>query len=214
MNRRIRKLFNPLLAATLLLATAQEGRAQRIDDSTGKTVNISAAVASANTDRKIDSVHRNHSVRKAWTRSAMVPGWGQIYNRKYWKVPLAWAAVGVPVGIFVYNLTWYRRTRFAYTALVTNNAADKARVHPKLQGYIQFNNAGALQFLRNEFRKDVDYSFLFIILGWGLQTVDAAVDAHLKTFDVSPNLSLDLKLKPGYSELAGTNGMSLVLAIK
>jgi hypothetical protein len=44
---------------------------------------------------------------------------------------------------------------------------------------------------------------------WGLNVVDATVDAHLKAFDVSPDLSL--QIKPGHSEMAGTNGLSLVL---
>jgi hypothetical protein len=50
---------------------------------------------------------------------------------------------------------------------------------------------------------------VFFIIMWGLNVVDAVVDAHLKSFDVSPNLSLNFK--PGYSEMAGTNGLSLVL---
>ena len=54
-------------------------------------------------------------------------------------------------------------------------------------------------------------SCFFIIL-WGLNVVDAAVDAHLKAFDVSPDLSLHLK--PGHSEMAGTNGLSLVLTLR
>jgi hypothetical protein len=70
----------------------------------------------------------------------------------------------------------------------------------------------SLRFYRDQFRRDIDYSALFFLLFWGLNVVDAAVDAHLKTFDVSPDLGL--MLKPGYSEMAGTNGLSLVLKIK
>lgn len=68
----------------------------------------------------------------------------------------------------------------------------------------------SLRFYRNQYRQDIDYSALFLIL-WGLNVVDASVDAHLKSFDVSPELSL--KFKPGYSDLARTNGLSLVLKI-
>jgi hypothetical protein len=52
---------------------------------------------------------------------------------------------------------------------------------------------------------------LFFVLLWGLNVVDAAVDAHLKSFDVSPDLSL--RFKPGYSDMAGTSGFSVVLNI-
>jgi Family of unknown function (DUF5683) len=60
-------------------------------------------------------------------------------------------------------------------------------------------------------RQNVDYSVLFFIAFWGLNVIDAAVDAHLKTFDVSDGLSL--QIKPGYSPMANTNGISLVLNI-
>jgi hypothetical protein len=69
----------------------------------------------------------------------------------------------------------------------------------------------SLRFYRNQYRRDIDYTALFFILLWGLNVVDATVDAHLKSFDVSPDLSL--QVRPGHSTLAGTNGLSLVLHI-
>jgi hypothetical protein len=69
----------------------------------------------------------------------------------------------------------------------------------------------SLKFYRNQFRRDIDYSAIFFLILWGLNVVDATVDAHLKSFDVSPDLSL--RFKPGYSELAKTNGLSIVLKI-
>jgi hypothetical protein len=70
----------------------------------------------------------------------------------------------------------------------------------------------ALRTYRDEFRRNVDYSALFFIVLWGLNVVDAAVDAHLRTFDVTPDLGF--KFKFGHSEMAGTTGLSLVLAFK
>jgi hypothetical protein len=69
----------------------------------------------------------------------------------------------------------------------------------------------SLRFYRNQYRRDIDYSALVFLLLWGLNVVDATVDAHLRSFDVSPDLSL--QFKPGYSEMAGTSGLSLVLRI-
>ncbi len=157
-----------------------------------------------------DTIHK-HSPRTAAIRSAILPGLGQIYNKKYWKLPIVYGALGTCAGVFVYNLQWYKRTRFAYTTLATNNTADFPKVHPKLQFLINRNDASTLQYLRNQYRRDIDYSVLFFILLWGLNVVDATVDAHLKSFDVSPDLSL--QFKPGRSELAGTNGLSVVLKI-
>ena len=69
----------------------------------------------------------------------------------------------------------------------------------------------SLRFNRNEFRRNIDYTVLVFIALWGLNVVDATVDAHLKSFDVSPDLSL--RIKPGHSEMANTSGLSLVLHI-
>jgi hypothetical protein len=65
---------------------------------------------------------------------------------------------------------------------------------------------------RDRFRQYVDYSALLFIVFWGLNVVDAVVDAHLKSFDVSPDLSL--QIKAGHSQMAGTDGISLVLHIR
>lgn len=154
---------------------------------------------------------RKHSPKVAAIRSALVPGLGQIYNKKYWKLPIVYGALGTCAGVFVYNLQWYKRTRFAYTTLATNDVANFSNVHPNLQFLINRNDQSTLQYLRNQYRRDIDYSVLFFLLLWGLNVVDATVDAHLKSFDVSPNLGL--QLQPGRSELAGTNGLSVVLKI-
>lgn len=154
---------------------------------------------------------KKHSPRIAAIRSALVPGLGQIYNKKYWKLPIVYGALGTCAGVFIYNLQWYKRTRYAYTTLATNDIANFPNVHPKLQFLINRNDQSTLQYLRNQYRRDIDYSVLFFMLLWGLNVVDATVDAHLKSFDVSPDLSF--QFKPGRSKLAGTNGLSVVLKI-
>ncbi|MDB5195830.1 MAG: hypothetical protein JWP88_200, partial [Flaviaesturariibacter sp.] len=74
------------------------------------------------------------------------------------------------------------------------------------------DNASSLQRYRNDFRRDLDYSALFVVLAWGLNVVHASVEAHLKDFDVSPDLGL--RFKAGHSELAGTDGISFILTFK
>lgn len=165
---------------------------------------------------KVDSVLKHHSPGKAAIRSALVPGLGQIYNKKYWKLPIVYGALGVSGAVFVYNLRNYRDLRFAYRARIKalpppqgqRDSSDLPRIRPDLQGF-QPND---LQTLRNEFRRNIDYSALVFVLLWGLNVVDATVDAHLKSFDVSPDLSFKIKIGP--SQMAGTNGVSLILSFK
>ena len=162
---------------------------------------------------KVDSVMKYHSPRKAAIRSAIIPGLGQIYNKKYWKVPIVWGALGVTGSVFIYNLTTYRDLRLAVQVRtdMMPPTLDSSRQHLVDPIYMNID-MNALRSYRDEYRRNIDYTVLVFILLWGLNVVDAAVDAHLKSFDVSPDLSF--KIKPGKSNLAGTTGISLVLAIK
>lgn len=177
-------------------------------DSTKTTTAIIDSSAKGEVVKKV----RVYNPGKAALRSAIIPGWGQVYNKKYWKLPIVYGALGTSAGVFLYNLKNYRDTRFAYQAkykasLPVPDSTDYFRIKPKLLPL----SPESLRFYRDEFRRDIDYSVLFFVVLWGLNVVDAAVDAHLKAFDVSPDLSL--QIKPGHSQMAGTNGLSLVLNI-
>ena len=161
---------------------------------------------------RYDSVTAAHPPKKAALKSALVPGLGQIYNKKIWKVPIVYGALGTSGAIFFYNLNNYQDTRFAYRVKYNMrvNRTDSAlfsQIKPNLQPLPE----ESLKYYRNQFRRDIDYSVLFFIVLWGLNVVDAAVDAHLKSFDVGNDLSL--RIAPGYSETAATHGLSLRLTI-
>lgn len=178
-------------------------------DPMGKTTTI-AKVETDGKDTVIKKV-RVYSPGQAALRSAIVPGLGQIYNKKYWKLPIVYGALGISGGVFIFNLKWYQRTRFAYKVLTERDTARFPEVHKDLQLFIARNDPNTLSYARDEYRRRIDYSVLFFVILWGLNVVDAAVDAHLKAFDVSPDLSL--QFKPGFSDMAGTNGLSIVLNI-
>lgn len=140
-----------------------------------------------------------HDPRKATRRSAILPGWGQAYNKEYWKIPLAYGILAIPTATFIYNNDYYKKTRFAYDARIkaqNGDSSDLAFIDPELKNL----SAASLQNYRNTFRRNRDISILFFLLAWGLQVVDATVFAHLKDFDVSKNLSLRIQpdFQPGY----------------
>lgn len=154
-----------------------------------------------------------YSARVAAIRSAILPGLGQIYNKKYWKLPIVYGALGGTAAIFFYNLKYYKATRFAYKVKYNMRVyGTDSSLYAQIKDNLKPLSEESLQFYRDQFRRDIDYSALFFLLFWGLNVVDATVDAHLKNFDISPDLSL--QIKPGYSEMAGTNGLSLVLNIR
>lgn len=140
-------------------------------------------------------------------RSAILPGWGQATNKSYWKIPVVYAALGVTTYIFFRNVKQFKEAKNAYINATDGNPLNDFEIP---QPYFTVRDQPErIKSFRNEVRQNVDYSILFFILFWGLNVAEATVDAHLKTFDVSDDLSL--QIKPGYSELANTSGISIVL---
>ena len=163
---------------------------------------------------KIDTAKQKiYDPKVAARRSAIIPGWGQAYNKKYWKIPIIYAGLGVTGYIFVNNIKIYKEYKFAYSARIKAEPPTKDSTdYHQLDEIYKVLSPNSIRSARDEFRRYVDYSALVFILLWGLNVVDAAVDAHLKNFDVSPDLSL--QIRPGYSDMARTNGVSLVLTFK
>ena len=181
-------IFSTLLLIAFCSTAQDKGKAiSKTADSLGKTISNS-----------VDSlVKRRHNPKKATLYSVILPGMGQIYNRKYWKVPLVYAVVGTPVYMYLDNKKWYERTKQAALMLGStpmDTANWRNRVDEKL--YVFFTRSNTLPSLlnyRNELRKSMDYSILFTMLCWGLNVMDATVDGHLKEFDVSPSISMHVK---------------------
>jgi hypothetical protein len=134
-----------------------------------------------------------------------------VYNKKIWKVPIVYTAIGIPVGLFVYNKNWYERTNYAYAVAISPSPTPDslAKVHPDLLYFVNTHQTSSLVNYRNEFRKNMDYCVLFFLLAWALNIVDATVDAHLMGFNVSPDLSI--KFKPNISPNAAGLGLAFDL---
>jgi hypothetical protein len=177
------------------LAVSQQKDTLIVKDTTGKVV------ASTKVRKGLwrDSAgNRTFEPRKAAIYSAICPGLGQIYNKKYWKVPIVYAAVGIPIYTFFDNRLWYNRIRYALSVLSDGPndpdfAAKLEQVNSRLQKWVIEGRTETLLNYRNDFRKNMDYSILFTLLFWGLNVVDATVDAHLKGFNVNDNLTMQVK---------------------
>jgi hypothetical protein len=185
--------------------------AQQKDSSNIRVTGVDSVVAKKT---PLDSAgKKKHDPRKATIRSAIIPGWGQAYNRKYWKIPLVYGALGVTGYIFNFNRVQYNKVKFAYFALINKDLAKYPLIDdPVLKKFVYEGNSYALQSYRNQYRKDIDYSVLFFLFFWALNVVDATVDGHLKDFDISNDLSL--KIKPAFYPLPTTPlGVSFVFNI-
>lgn len=121
-----------------------------------------------------------HSVRSATVRSALVPGWGQIYNKKYWKAPIVWAGIGTCVYFIDDNLKSVKLYRSSLAAETDN---DPATVNST-----GFTSSQLSNFL-DTYTRWRDLAFMSCGIVYLLNIVDAHVDAHLFHFDVDENLS-------------------------
>jgi hypothetical protein len=142
--------------------------------------------------------------------SAILPGLGQAYNKKYWKIPLVYGALGTGVYFFVINQKEYNRYRDAYKSRLagfTNDefyldSAGNQLVTPRI-------STDNLENAQEVFRKNKDLSLLITVGLYALNIIDANVDAHLLQYNVDENLSL----APHYNfnEIDATNNVGLTL---
>jgi hypothetical protein len=122
--------------------------------------------------------------KKAGLYSALFPGSGQIYNRQYWKVPILYAGFGVAGYFIATNYSNYNKYRTAYIAVIDS---DPNTISTELYGQAD------LKQLQDQYKQWVDLTVLFTSLGYMLQVMDAVVFAHLKNFDISPDISLKMR---------------------
>lgn len=164
-----------------------------------------ATLKSQTSDLKVsipDSVmEKKHSPKKATIMSALLPGLGQIYNKKYWKVPVIYAGLGIMTYFIVTNTNEYINYKCAYIEKMNGNTAGN------YSDLVNKYSAQSLQSAREYYRRNTEISILITAIWYILNIVDASVDAHLFTYNISKDLSLKLEpsiLPPAY----GKNYMS------
>ena len=135
-----------------------------------------------------DSIlEKQHSPTKATLMSLCLPGLGQIYNKKYWKVPVIYAGIGVLSYSIVFYTNYYLTYKSAYIEKFngdsTGNYSDIVRKLTKeeILSYREF------------YRRNLEITIIFTAIWYILNIVDAAVDAHLFTYDIKKDLSLRIE---------------------
>ncbi len=127
---------------------------------------------------------KEHSPKKA-TYFAIIPGGGQIYNRKYWKLPIVYAGFAVTGYFGISNRNEYKKYGEAYTCKVTNPDCSNELA----QKYSEQD----LISIRDYYRRNMELSFI-IMGGWYiLQMLDAMVDANLYYWEVDDELSISVQ---------------------
>lgn len=192
------------LATTSLF---KDSNAVRLTDSTPKKIIRDTAAVVAKP---------KHDPKKATFRSAVLPGWGQAYNQQYWKIPIVYGALSIPAITYVFNSTYYKRTRFAYEAVYDSIYLHDNSLLPQVSSKVKFKgqvyDLPTYQAARNSYKRNKDYSLLWFLILWGVNVADATVFGHLKDFDVSDDLTL--QVNPSYVPATKSAGLSFVFKPK
>ncbi len=167
-----------------------------------------------------------HSPKKA-TLLALIPGAGQIYNKKYWKLPIVYAGFAVTGYYAFWNRDKYLQFNEAYICSI-NTPENQLIVEydPESNSYVcnvtekiecdnelaQKYTSERLQDIRDSYRRDMEFSFILMAAWYVLQMLDATVDAHLYYWNVNDNLSVKLNpviMQPNISIPTGMPGNSI-----
>ncbi|MES2726087.1 MAG: DUF5683 domain-containing protein [Bacteroidota bacterium] len=130
---------------------------------------------------------------KKATLLAFVPGLGQIYNKKYWKLPIVYGGFAA----LIYSVSFYQNQYDIYRVAVQKRNAKQPIGDPQIE---PLQDSYLIE-LRDFYRESRDLSWIGIGGLYALQIIDAAVDAHLQEFDVSENLTL--RWDPSYQVVYG-----------
>ena len=211
----------PLLSAVgLFYLGSPAARAQAVTAGPD-SVRVQAGPPVADSLRKTERLLWWHVSRpqKSVILSALLPGAGQIYNRKYWKLPLVYGALGGTIYGEYFYWKAYVEFRDGYRARQRRASRLYALDDPLVQDYgrrsgnqqiYPYGTGDAKQKnALSAYRTQRDTFFGYIALAYGMQVLDALVDGHLHDFDVSDNLSLNMQ--PYYLPLPSGSSAGLAL---
>lgn len=133
--------------------------------------------------------------------SALLPGLGQAYSKKYWKIPIIYAALGTSIYAYKWNNDIYNRFRDVYKARLSG-------VDPNTLEFPSLTNEGLIERQRT-YRRDQELSILITVGLYVLNIVDANVSAHLQQYNISKDLSFRPKINIDQFNARPNYGMTL-----
>ncbi|WP_405381675.1 DUF5683 domain-containing protein [Maribacter sp. LLG6340-A2] len=166
--------------------------------------------------KKIGREFKPLAPSKAAFYSALLPGLGQVYNKKYWKVPLVYGAIGGSIYAYTWNNDNYQSFRTAFKRRLAGFTDDE---------YYDINNDNLpgdppdldqddLEYQQERFQSDRDLWLVVAIGMYALNIVDANVDAHLKQFNIDDDLSIDFEPYFDLNQVTNSPNYGMALIIK
>lgn len=141
---------------------------------------------------KLTSYAVRYDPRKAILYAAVLPGLGQVYTKKYWKLPLVYGGLGATAYAINFYQDGYRKYRGELFYNLENGLSSPSALNPNVR-----LTTAQLRTITDRFRRERDFMIIIMLGVYVLQMVDAHVDAHLKEFDLNPNLQV--RIEPAFS---------------
>ncbi len=206
------KWINLFLLISLTVFTNAKGQSNFLPDDFSLLENrYNQSLVTSSTDTLQNGDRTEYpSPKSVMFKSMIIPGWGQIENGQIWKVPIVYglfAGVGIYTNYLHQN---YKDYRAAFYNL--NQGEDNDFRFGPTPERLEGINANQLQSNRNSFRNQRDFMFVVFGLAYGLNVLDAYVFAHMRSFDVSDDLSARTMIEP--TLLAeGSPGLKISLSL-
>jgi len=149
-----------------------------------------------NEDIKFGSNYYNPlSPSKAAFYSAILPGLGQIYNKKYWKAPIVWGAMGTSTYFYLTNNSEYKRYRTAFKQRESGLTDEFTTINADGSKTLIISRNGLIS-AQKTLKSNRDLSLLTTLVFYVLQIVEASVNAHLLQFNTNDNLTFSPTIVP------------------
>ncbi len=175
----------------------------------------------------VESLVKVHSPHKATMYSVILPGLGQAYNKKYWKIPLVYAAIGGSIYAINWNTKNYKKYKSAFRDfsqfydfkyqtedLIPQIEEPSSKSYEQLFENEDFNETiqtrdnnykTLFQNGKDSYKHDRDLSYIILVGFYVLNIVDAAIDAHFTDFTVDDNLTINVQPAVTYSAFTGNS---------
>ncbi len=177
------KIFSGICIALLLLVFTQNTQAQE-DKGTRAS------------KKPADTMVYKHSPQKATLYSMVLPGLGQAYNKKYWKIPIVYAGFGALGYFAITNGNEYRKYRQAYDYVTQGDQSI-----PINNDYVNKYEPEQLAQGRDYYLRNLEFTYILTGLWYILNVVDAAVDAHLYDYSIEDDLGVRLEPVMDYATM-------------
>ncbi len=198
-------MYKYLLVIGLMMAFAFNAHAQQKADTASVTKKDTLKKASGTAPnsfapaiKKEKEYHPDstHSPHKAVMHSLMVPGWGQLYNHRWWKVPIIYAGIGLLGSAVVFNAKYYNQ--FVVIAKYRRDGVVPKETDKYYTEYTLYKDVPVSNITDavDSYRRNRDLSILGILGAWGIQTIDAYIDAKfIHSYTVDNNFTM--RVTPG-----------------